>query len=264
MPELYPESPEHNGMSVITLDACDVPNTLWRVIQFEQRHLVRSQIESGLPLDIGPDQRTVELERAFEITSRGDTGEYANRRINPNDNRGANGTNDNQLYHRPRVTVVFDQNDEYAASVITVRNTSGRDGSIGFLERWLKMVTPPSIPKLGGHRFERISDIVYVDEPAAALAGVHAALQGMNKNEMVSMYHIDDPADDEVFWIIGDGGLWYKSTQEAVQVDGYGEVDMLRYEGTGGRMREHILGIDLAQPVINGLVRATAIPAHYQ
>jgi hypothetical protein len=265
MPELYrPDLNEISSMSVITLNAEDVPSTLWRVIQNDQRQLVRSQIDDALPINIHPDQRAIKLERAFKITNGGDTNGYANRRINPNAFRGTNGTNDDQLYRHPRVTVVFDRNDEFAASVTTVRNTSGREGPMGFLERWVKMLSPPTLPKLGRHRYERISDIVYVNEPLAALAGIHAALQGMHENEMVAMYHIDDPADDETDLVIGDGGLWYKSTQEAVEVEGYGIVDMLRYEGTVGRIRENILNIAYAQTVINGLVQATGIPSRYQ
>jgi hypothetical protein len=266
MSEMYSADFEAiDGMSVIRYEARDVPRRLWRAIQMWQYQLVRAQIESSLPADMGEEERGAQLLRASIITGSRDVDEYTRKHVRPNVYRGVNETNRRQLYRRSRVTALFDKQGVFAGSVSTVRNTSPRLPSVaGSIEQKLKMIASPAIPILGGHRYEKVSDVVFIGEPAVALAGLAVALAGNHRDDGVSMYHIADSADQEMAWAIVAGGLQYTSSKPVQDLAGYGETVIDRYEATVGTVVNNILAIPFAETAIDSLVHRTVAPVIYR
>jgi len=259
------------GKSVLTARAQDVPRSLWRVIQSTQEDIIRRQIAQAMPRDIEPQAARARLNRASRITDEGDVESYADKRVRPNHYRGENGTNLRQLYGDPRVTLVFNREEEdgFAGSVGFARNTSP-SGSIprrrDDVEQWLKMQAGPSVPIVGGHRYEKISDIVFVDEPTAAILGIHHALQRLPRRDHVSMYHVpNDAADTEVGWAIETLGLQYTGSRRVNPIYGYPGVTALdRYEEQVGSVLEHIEALPGALDAIEDTQTLRAIPTRWR
>lgn len=262
------------GLSVVSVPAREVPRGLWAAFQAAERELVRRQIAAALPAGVEPGEAAAQLYRATEITSHGDAAEFARRQRFANSYRGIGGTNRRQLYHDPRTTLVFDTHNDsaLAAAIATVRNTSPSPSvqqlpeAVGNVEQWLKMHAAPWVPRLGGHRYEKVTDVVFVDEPAAALAGLRHALDRRPRADQVALYHVpNDPADEEMGWVVDTVGLRLQNTTIKSGMAGYPDGTSLgRYTAPIGSVIDQIDAYPGATQAIHAMHVLDAIPPRWQ
>jgi hypothetical protein len=260
---------EHvEGMGILSLKAREVPGKLWSAILTAHTDLVGAQLVDGTSFK---DDREGARAHAAVIVGSDIPSVAIDKYQHPNKYRGTGGTHKDQFYRDPRMTVVLDPRNDNAlvAAVGIVRNTSPSvlPGTIGKqVEQRAKMYARPEIPIVGGHRYEKVTGVVFVDEPAAALVGLHHAVQDRHPQDHVSAYHIPRAsADAEMGFIVNAAGLGYKGTEQTTGIPGYIDDTSLNwYVASNAVVLANIEGYRGAREAIGSMHELTSVPPQWQ
>jgi hypothetical protein len=250
---------------VVSMPARIVPMNVWAMLQRMQRSLVHAQLIDVLPEDT--DQYTIAAQalRADEITRLEDRPGYIDRRVHPNRYKGENGANTLQLYRKTLATLVFGgpAGQDLLGGVGTNRNTSSSiPGAVGATEQRIKMYAHPSVPRIGGHRYEKITDAFFKDEPAAALLGLHRVLRKRPLHDQAVLYHtVGDAADKEMGWLANTVGLELRATKPNSEIRGYpNNTEVGRYTAEVGTVLENIEALPGATEAIESAHYTDTVP----
>ncbi len=245
------------GLNTVIYPAEEVTDGMWQELQLIHNQSLKARMPAN------------EWERADIITKQNDLKAYSSSRRNPNTLIG-NGWSKGQLFSKALVAITYDFTTPISG-VLTANNTSSSDrysNKIQFIESWVKMLSPPSIPipKIGNRRYVHLREAyVHPDYRGGldvgdnlntvstiALAGVYHSLNLRHEKQKVVAYVIpNDLADEELSQITRLIGM--KSTSEEINnLNGYNkEAKLVRVQQQVSEVMHNIIMIPDVKEIIS-------------
>jgi hypothetical protein len=260
------------GLETIVWDATAVPDEIWAALQLVHRE----SIQSRLPQD--------KWDRAAALTKYDDRRAYRRTRVDPNSLVGQE-FNDNQLFSKVLVSVVYDRSNQPVSGVVSANNTSASTLPPQFsqLECWSKMLTPPGlpIPRIGNKCYVHIRESYthpYAQIPldvapdtsvvsALALNALYHSLAYRNKRQPAATnYPAHDLADAQHRELVAAIGM-QKTGDSPRTSPGYDPNDRnVRAQLGVSQIMENIRGIPGIGPILDPdfVTRQTSRDQHTQ